>query len=306
LLVGAAAAGLLALSARAADQPATTRATTGATTRAAAAKRYRISASDWMLLKRQKPGALQLAHDCGLDGIEVDMGPLGTRPDFESKLPDEQFRTSYVESAGKLGLEISSLAMSAFYGQSFVKHPKAEAFALACIDLMPKLGTKTAFVPVMTRADMKKEDKEADAAVQQQVIELFKRIAPTAEKAKVVLGISTQLDGDGNRRLLDAIGSPAVKIAYNVGERIDAGGDVYKELQTLGRDGIAQIIPTLSDGVWLKNDKRIDVPKLKQLLDGMNWSGWLVLQRSRDRDHAKDVKYNFSANAAYLRSIFQS
>ena len=25
-----------------------------------------------MLLKRQKPGALQLAHDCGLDGVEVD------------------------------------------------------------------------------------------------------------------------------------------------------------------------------------------------------------------------------------------
>src|SRR5205807_9931801 len=43
--------------------------------------RYKISASDWMLLKRQKPGALQLAKDCGLDGIELDMGPLGKRPD---------------------------------------------------------------------------------------------------------------------------------------------------------------------------------------------------------------------------------
>ena len=38
----------------------------------------------------------------------------------------------------------------------------------------------------------------------------------------------------------------------------------------------------------------------------MNWSGWLVLQRSRDKNKAKDVKYNFSANAAYLKSIFQA
>src|SRR5215204_1065689 len=76
--------------------------------------RYKISASDWMMLKRQTPGALGRAAECGLDGVEVDMGPLGKRPDFENKLRDEQFRADYLAQAQKLGLEISSFAMSAF------------------------------------------------------------------------------------------------------------------------------------------------------------------------------------------------
>jgi L-ribulose-5-phosphate 3-epimerase len=80
---------------------------------------------------------------------------------------------------------------------------------------------------------------------------------------------------------------------------------VYAELKALGKDRIAQIIPTLSDGVWLENDKRLDVPRLKQLLDEIGWSGWLVLQRSRDAAKARDVKYNFGGNAKYVKSIFQ-
>jgi len=64
-----------------------------------------------MMVKRQKPGALPLAKECGLDGVEVDMGPLGKRPDFENNLRDEEFRRQYLASARELGLEISSLAM---------------------------------------------------------------------------------------------------------------------------------------------------------------------------------------------------
>lgn len=259
-----------------------------------------------MMLKRQKPGALQLAHDCGLDGVEVDMGPLGTRPDFENNLVDAEFRGKYLAQAHELGLSVSSLAMSAFYGQSFVKHPKAEQFAGAWIDLMSQLGTKVGFLPLMTRADMKKEDATADAEVQSQIVKLFQRIGPLAEKAGVVIGISTQLDSDGNNRLLDGIASPAVRIAYNVGEAIDAGRDVYTELQSLGGKRIAEIVPTLSDGVLLQDDKRIDMPKLKATLDDLNWTGWLVLQRSRDAKKVKDVKFNFGSNARYLRSIFQT
>src|SRR5687768_15039540 len=79
--------------------------------------KFPISASDWMMLKRQRPGALQLAKDCTLDGVEVDMGSLGKRPTFENQLRDDTFRDSYTSAASQLKLAISSLAMSAFYGQ---------------------------------------------------------------------------------------------------------------------------------------------------------------------------------------------
>ena len=270
-----------------------------ATTAKSPAQRYKIAASDWMMLKRQTPGALTRASECGLDGVEVDMGPLGKRPDFENKLREDDFRTKYLEQANSLGLELCSLAMSAFYGQPVADHPSAEKFCSDWIDLMPRIGTNVGFLPVIFR---KEDDPHAAAA---KVVALFKKVAPKAEQAKVILGLNTPFDAAGNIKLLDEIGSPAVRIAYNCGEAIDAGRDVYAELQALGRDRIAQVVPTLSDGVWLENDKRIDVPKLKQLLDSLGWRGWLVLQRSRDASKARDVVYNFGGNAKYLKSIFQ-
>jgi len=270
------------------------------TTSSSADHRYNIAASDWMMLKRQTPGALTRASECGLDGVEVDMGPLGKRPDFENKLREDDFRTKYLEQAKSLGLELSSLAMSAFYGQPVADHPKAEQFCNDWIDLMPKIGTNVGFLPVI----FKKEDERAAAFAK--VVVLMKNVAPKAERAGITIGLNTPLDADANNKLLDNIGSPAVRIAYNCGEAIDEGRDVYAELKSLGKDRIAQVIPTLSDGVWLENDKRIDVPRLKATLDGIGWSGWLVLQRSRDASKARDVKYNFGANAKYLKSIFQT
>ena len=270
-----------------------------ATTARATDQRYKVAASDWMMLKRQTPGALTRAAECGLDGVEVDMGPLGKRPDFENKLRDAEFRAKYLAQAKELNLAISSLAMSAFYGQPVADHPNAERFCTEWIELMPQIGTRVGFLPVIFA-----KDDEQPAALAK-VVSLMKRVASKAEGAGVVIGLNTPLDAAGNVKLLDDIGSPAVRIAYNCGEAVDVNRDVYAELKQLGKDRIAQVIPTLSDGVWLEHDKRLDVPKLKTVLDDLGWSGWLVLQRSRDAKKARDVRYNFAANGKYVKSIFQ-
>jgi sugar phosphate isomerase/epimerase len=73
----------------------------------------------------------------------------------------------------------------------------------------------------------------------------------------------------------------------------------------LGKDRICQIHCTDTDGVWLQNDPHINMRKVKHTLDKMGWRGWLVIERSRDAKDVKNVKGNFAANAAYLKSIFQ-
>src|SRR5213080_3744859 len=82
-------------------------------------QRYRISACDWMMLKRQKLGAFKLAKECGLDGVEVDMGGLGDRPTFDNQLIKPDVRQQFLDASREFGIEISSLAMSGFYAQSF-------------------------------------------------------------------------------------------------------------------------------------------------------------------------------------------
>jgi sugar phosphate isomerase/epimerase len=57
--------------------------------------------------------------------------------------------------------------------------------------------------------------------------------------------------------------------------------------------------------VWLQNDPQINMNQVKLTLDKMGWSGWLVIERSRDAKDPRNVKKNFGANTAYVKSIFQ-
>jgi sugar phosphate isomerase/epimerase len=259
--------------------------------------RYKIAACDWMLLKRQKLGAFQLSKDCGMDGVEVDMGSLGTRPDFENKLLDPTIRGQFLDASKTTGVEICSLAMSAFYGQSFADHPNAEHFADEWTGLMKALNVRVGFLPFGVKGNVKD-----DPAVREKFVAVLKRAAPKAEAARVVIGIETPLDADGHKRFLDDVGSPAVQVYYNLGDALESGYDIYKEIRELGKDRICQV-HCKEGAVWL-GDGAIDFRRVKESLDAVGWGGWLVVERSRMP--GKSVKENFSANARYLKSVFQA
>jgi sugar phosphate isomerase/epimerase len=126
-----------------------------------------------------------------------------------------------------------------------------------------------------------------------------------AEDAGVVIGIETALDAKGDVQLLKEVASKGIKIYYNFSNPLKEGRDLYKELKTLGKDRICAIHATNKDSVWLQNDPQIDAVKIKKTLDKMKWSGWLVIERSRDATKARDTKFNYGANTAYLKKVFQ-
>jgi sugar phosphate isomerase/epimerase len=253
-----------------------------------------------MILKRQKLGAFQLAKDIGADGVEVDMGGLGSRETFDSKLGDPAQRQQFLDKAKELNLEISSIAMSGFYAQSFAERPGVDRMVQDCIDTMKNMNVKVAFLPLGTQGDLIKYPHLRPA-----IVERLKAVAVKAEQAGVVIGIETALDAKGECALLDDIGSSSVKSYFNFANALQAGRDLHKELRTLGKERICQIHCTDEDGVWLQNNTRLDLKKVKRTLDKMDWSGWLVIERSRDAKDPRNVKWNFSANTAYLKSVFQ-
>jgi sugar phosphate isomerase/epimerase len=137
------------------------------------------------------------------------------------------------------------------------------------------------------------------------VVERLKIVGAQAQKAGVIIGVETELDADAQVKLLDDVGSPAIRIYYNFANAIQNNRDLIKELNTLGKDRICQIHCTDKDGVWLQDDPKINLPNVKTALDEMGWSGWLVIERSRDAKDSRNVKKNFGANTTYLKSIFQ-
>jgi alpha-L-rhamnosidase len=263
-------------------------------------QRYKIGLIDLMLLKRQKLGAISLTAELGADGVEIDMGGLGKRETFDNVLADSLERNKFMAEAKKLNVEFSSIAMTGFYAQSLADRPTVPKMISDCITTMKQMGIKTAFLPLGTEGDLKKHPEKRP-----KIIERLKIAGKMAEEAGVVIGIETSLNATEEVELLKEINSPAIKIYFNISNPLKEGRDLYKELQILGKERICQIHCSNKDSVWLINDPQIDIKKLKQTLDKMNWSGWLTIERSRDANDASNVRRNYGANTVYLKSIFQ-
>lgn len=262
--------------------------------------RYKVGLIDLMLLKRQKLGAITLTSELKADGVEVDMGGLGKRPTFENALLNDTVRNQFLDKAKELNVEIFSLAMTGYYAQSFCGREEYIRSIEDCIKTMKLMNVKIAFLPLGVQCDLKKNPSIRDS-----VVARLKVAGKMAEEAGVVIGIETALDAKGDVQLLKDVASKGIKIYYNFSNPLKEGRDLYKELKILGKDRICAIHATNKDSVWLQNDPQIDMAKIKKTLDKMKWSGWLVIERSRDATKPRDTKYNYGANTAYLKKVFQ-
>lgn len=266
------------------------------------AQRYKVAVIDLMILKRQKLGAVKLTSEIGADGLEVDMGGLGNRDTFDNNFFNDEFRTNYINELKEYGVEVASVAMTGFYAQSFATRPTYKQMVGDCLKTCQLLGAKVAFLPLGVQGDLVKNPELRPA-----IVERLKEVGKMAKKAGVVIGIETALDATGEVELLKEIGSKNIQIYFNFSEPLKEGRNLIEEMRILGKKRICQIHCTDEDGVWLENNTRLDMPKVKDELDKMGWKGWLVIERSRDASLSpRMVKENFGANTRYVKSIFQS
>lgn len=264
-------------------------------------ERYKISACDWMMLKRQKLGAFKLMHELGGDGLEMDMGGLGKRDTFDNKLRQEHFRKLFKETADQYKLEVPSVAMSGFYGQSFLEKTTYKELVQDCLNTMKVMGAKVAYLPLGGI----KEDWTVPGEARKELVKRLHEVGEMAHAEGLVVGIRTQLDAKANIKLLKEIKSEGIKIYYCFQSTLENGWNLYKDLKRLGKKRICMIHCTDTDGVTLPYNTRLDMYKVKKTLDKMGWSGWLVVERSRNAQEARNVKKNFGINIQYLKKVFQ-
>ena len=264
-------------------------------------QQYRVAACDWMMLKRQKLGEFQLAKDINADGVEVDMGPLGKRVLFDNKLREPAFQQLFRRTADSLGIAVPSIAMSGFFAQSFLERENYKDLIVDCLNTMDVMGARVAFLPLGGSGNDWKQPGEAH----QEMVRRLHEVGEMALARGKVIAIRTQQDARADLVLLKEVNSKGIKIYYNLQDAVDQGLCPCKELKTLGAENIAQIHASLTDSVTLDKDPRIDLHKVKKTLDKMKWSGWLVVERSRNAQDVRNVRGNFGTNVAYLKEIFQ-
>ena len=266
-------------------------------------QRYQIGACDWMMLKRQSPLAFDLCKQFGCDGVEMDMGPLGNRENFQNKFRDEKESKNFIEQIKKYGIKVGAVAMSGFYGQNFGTRENYMDLIEDCFNTMDKIEeVKLAFLPLGGCGNDWSTNKQKRENI-------VKRLHLVGEEAKIrgkIIGIDTPLNAYENLKLLKEINSEGISIFYKFQTIIENGWDIIQDIKKLGSKNICGIHATNTDGVWLKNDKNINMPLIKQTLDQIGWSGWLFVERSRDINMTSNIKMNYGANVRFLKEIFNS
>ncbi len=267
-----------------------------------AQKRYQVGVCDWMVLKRQKIGEFKLAKELGCDGLEMDMGGLGKRDSFDNKMRQPEMARLFRHTADSLGIKIGAVAMSGFYGQSFAQKQSWKWLVEDCLNTMQLMQAKVAFLPLGGCGN----DWTTDATKRKEVVARLHEAGEMARQRGLVIGIDTPLDAKGNKKLLKEINSEGIKVFYKFQTAIEHKLDISKDLRKLGAKNICGIHASNTDGVWLRNDKAIDMAKVKATLDKLGWSGWLFVERSRDVNDVRNVKRNYGDNVKYLKEIFQN
>lgn len=262
----------------------------GITLRGARA-RLSIGACDWSLGARGKVEALEIARALGLDGVQVSMGSVDN--DLQLRRPEVQ--RAYRAAASTAGVRIGGVALDLMNQVPYKSDPRTEAWVSDSIDVAAALG-----VPVVLMAFFEKGDLRGDPDGQAEVIRRLKRVAPKAGQHGVVLGIESWLSAPELIRMLDAVGSPHVRVYYDVANATQMGYDILAEIRLLGRERICEF-HAKENGVLL-GQGRIDFPAVRRAMDDIGYSGWIQIEGAVPK--GQPIVESYAQNVRFMRTHF--
>lgn len=253
--------------------------------------RFKIGACDWSIGPAGDINAFAVAKQIGLDGIQVS---LNTASDHEH-LRKPSVQQAVKEAARQSGVQVGGLAIGMLNQIPYKSDPRTEAWVQDSVDVAKALGVRNVLLAFFSNNDLKNDPKGTKV-----VIERLKAVAPKAEKAGVVLGIESWLSAPEHLAILDAVGSPAVKVYYDVCNASDMGYDIFGEIRALGKDRICEV--HLKENGALLGQGKVDLPKVKQALDDIGYTGWLHMEGAVPK--GKPVLESYTENNKTVRSLF--
>jgi L-ribulose-5-phosphate 3-epimerase len=255
-------------------------------------RKYKLGACDWSIGKQAQPSGFELAKQIGLDGLQVS---LGTAADY-TKLGKPEVQQQYKDALKKTGLEIGSLAIGELNGVPYKRDPRTEVWVSDCVDVLQALEVKVVLLAFFGNGDLI-GDKEGTA----EVVRRLKKVAPKAEKAGVVLGLESWLSAEDTVRILDQVGSPAVKMYYDVCNSTDRGYDICKEIRWLGRKNICEF--HLKENGALLGKGKVNLEKVREAIEEIGYEGWMHIEGAVPP--RADLVQSYIANQKYVRELFK-
>jgi sugar phosphate isomerase/epimerase len=250
---------------------------------------FKIGVCDWTIGKRTNPASIEMAQRLGLDGVQVDFGS------GENDLPlcNPELQKKYIEAVQKHDVQIASLALATLNNIPYKSDPRAERWVSESIDVCKAMGVNVVLLAFFGKGDLRNDPKGTDV-----VVERLKKVAPKAEKAGVFLGFESWLSAEQHLDIIDRVGSPAVKVYYDVANSHKAGYDIYEEIRLLGKQ-ICEFHAKDYDDLYGKGT--IAFEEVRKAMDDIGYRGWIVMEGVKMPLGLEDsIRYD----AKYLRGVF--
>jgi len=252
-------------------------------------KGIKIGACDWSIRKMADTAAFETAAEFGLDGVQVSLGTVSDG----MKLRRAEVQKKFLDAAKKHNVKVASIAIGELNNVPYKSEPETEDWVSDSIDVCKAMGCEVVLLAFFGKGDLKGDKKGTDA-----VVERLKKAAPKAEKAGVYLSIESWLSAEEHMDIINRVGSPAVKVYYDVGNSKKAGYDIYKEIRQLAGN-ICEFHAKDYKGLFGKGE--VDFVEVRRAMEDIGYSGWIQVEpAAQPLGWEETLKYDID----YLRKLF--
>lgn len=255
------------------------------------APRFQLGACDWSVGRTLNPEAFDRAKQIGLQGIQVSYN-TGKN---EKGLAVPETLQSIRDASARAGVKVSSLAIGELNRVPYKSQPKTEEWVWNSVDAAGALGVKVILLAFFSEGDLRNDDAGKKA-----VIGRLKKVAPHAEKQGITLGIESWLSAQEHLDIIQAVGSPAVKVYYDFRNSTDAGHDIFKEIPMLGKDMICEI--HMKENGQRLGEGPLDWPRVAKAVKDIGYEGWMQIEGATPQ--GADIVECYQHNRRYLEGLF--
>jgi sugar phosphate isomerase/epimerase len=251
----------------------------------------KLGVMDGVLRQSGKPEAIALAKSFGMEGLQVTLGRPAAGAD-RLPLEDEELQGRFVAESKKHKLPIDATYIDVLHVNCLKSDPLARTWVLRGIYITKKLHARILMTVFFGKCSVE------NRAELDYVADVFKELAPEAEKAGVILGFENLLNAEDNARAMDRVASRAFKIYYDAGNSTNmVGVDAPKEIRWLGKDRVCQF--HFKDKGYLGEGK-VDYRAVLQAVADIKFEGYANLETNAP---SGSMENDLRRNINYLRKL---
>ena len=116
----------------------------------------------------------------------------------------------------------------------------------------------------------------------------------------MVLGLESWLSAEDTLRIMDRVGSSAVKMYYDVCNSTDRSYDIHKEIRQLGKERICEF--HMKENGHLLGNGPVNFEKVRDSINDIGYSGWMQIEGAVPPK--ADVVTSYVSNLKFLRRLF--